>query len=130
MLAGALLIALALLANRLRRDPAGALPSLQVLSPSAGDTVAAGAVVVHFRTGVPIRLGAQGWSAGDLHPHALLDGRELMAAAEDIRPTAGAYRWTLPAVAPGPHTLLLTWAGPGHVTLGDTTGRTLRFHAR
>jgi hypothetical protein len=131
LLAGGALLALGLFADRLRRAPDDArLPALTLVAPAPDDTVDAGPVRVHFQSSEPLRLGSMGWVAGDLHPHILLDGRELMAAAADIRETPDGYEWLLPAVAPGPHTLLLAWAASHHGTVGDTAGRTIRFHSR
>lgn len=131
LLAGGALLALGLFADRLRRAPDDTgVPTLTLLAPAPGDTVDAGPVRVLFQSGDPLRLGSMGWVAGDLHPHLLLDGRELMAAPADIRETPDGYRWTLPAVAPGAHTLLLAWAASHHGTVSDTAGRTIRFHSR
>lgn len=131
LLGGGLLLALGLCADRLRRAPDDTgLPALTLIAPAVGDTVDAGPVGVRFQSGEPLRLGSMGWVAGDLHPHILLDGREFMAAAADIREMADGYEWRLPAVAPGAHTLLLAWAASHHGTVGDTAGRTIRFHSR
>jgi hypothetical protein len=131
LLAGGALLALGLFADRLRRAPDDAgLPALTLITPAAEDTVAGGPVRVLFQSGEPLRLGSMGWVADDLHPHILLDGRELMAGASDIRETPDGYEWLLPAVAPGAHTLLLAWAASHHGTVGDTAGRSIRFHSR
>jgi hypothetical protein len=127
--AGALLLGLGMFADRMRSAPEPALPELTLLAPRAGDTVSA-PLAVRFHTPAPLALTSMGWTAGDLHPHILLDGRELMAAAADIESQPDGFRWRLPTLPPGDHTLLLAWAGMHHGTLGDTVGRTIRFHVR
>ncbi|HSJ15072.1 MAG TPA: hypothetical protein VK939_11695 [Longimicrobiales bacterium] len=129
LLAGGLLLGLGLFADRIRGGPERGLPDLLLVAPARGDTVS-GELYVRFQTSAPLALGRMGWAAGDLHPHLLLDGRELMAAAADIEPTPDGFIWRLPTPEPGEHTLLLTWAGTHHGTLGDTVGRTIRFHVR
>ena len=130
LLAGGLLLGLGLFADRVRRAPDRGLPELTLLTPAAEDTLAAGPLELRFRSGAPLELGSMGWVADDLHPHVLLDGVEYMAGPADIMADGDAYRWSLPALEPGTHTLLLAWAGSHHGTLSDTVGQTVRLHVR
>jgi hypothetical protein len=130
LVGGALLLGLGMFADRVRSAPERTLPQLSILAPAAADTLAAGApLTVQFHTDAPLELGPMGWAARDLHPHILLDGVEHMAAAADITALADSntYRWALPVPQPGPHTLLLTWAGSHHGIVGDTIGQTRLF---
>lgn len=129
----ALLLAVALAAALLHsasgRSASGApaqIPALRVLAPAGGDTVR-NPVELRFRTDAPLRAGAAGWTADGLHLHLLIDGREVMPAAADIRRNDRDYAWRLPALAAGPQRLWLTWAGADHRNL-DAPTDTLHLH--
>lgn len=134
LFAGAALLGMGMCTSAIQqRSPRGdvAVPDLMLLAPAPAGIVT-DSLVVRFRTTAPLRLTPHGWAADDLHPHILLDGTEYMAGPGDIRTgdEAGVFSWRLPLPAPGEHTLLLTWAGMHHGTVGDTTGRTIRFISR
>lgn len=126
--AGLIILALGFLA----RTPGGAredrVPAIVVLDPATGDTVR-GTVTVRFRTTDELSLGTQGWTAGELHLHAMVDGVELMPAAADISGADSTFAWRLPPLPPGDRTLYLTWAGRHHGNLRGATD-TVRFHVR
>lgn len=114
LFAAAALLAIAYAGQVASRIRSGNAPQLVVLSPRPGDALN-DSLVVRFRTDAPLELTPHGWAAGDLHPHALIDDTEYMAAAADIRSVgAGEYSWRLPASTAGEHTLRLGWAGPDH----------------
>lgn len=129
LFAGAALLGLGMCTRGLQQRAPQSAPELTLIAPVARDTVS-DSLVVRFRTAAPLALTRHGWAAGDLHPHILLDGTEHMAAAADIRVEGDSFAWRLPAPGPGDHSLLLTWAGMSHGTVGDTTGRRVHFHFR
>lgn len=128
LLAGGALLGLGLCTRRVQQLPtaAAAAPPIELLAPRAGDTVR-GELVLRFRTSAPLALSGHGWMAGDLHPHAILDGRELMAGAGDISARADTFSWRLPLPGLGEHTLLLGWASRSHAMAADTAHQTVRF---
>lgn len=88
-------------------------PSLVVIAPAAGDTVAT-PIELRFIAGDDLALGSMGWASGALHLHAWVDGREVMPTAADIRALEdGTFVWTLP-LAPGNRIVQLRWAGMDH----------------
>jgi hypothetical protein len=95
-------------------------PSLVLVSPSTGDTVAS-PLRLRFTAGDRLALGPMGWASDDLHLHAYVDGREIMPAAADIvAADDGAFEWTL-RLEPGVRRLRLQWAAMDHGAL--TAGR-------
>lgn len=123
LVAGAALLGVSFLAS-LRNSTGDDVPALEILAPTSGDTVE-NPVVLEFRTAVAFGHDpALGWSAGELHLHALIGDREIMPAAADITPGDATFAWRLPPLPPGTHHIRLTWAGRQHGNLSrgsDTT---------
>jgi len=129
LVAGAVLLGASFLASTRSDAPPDALPDLEILTPTSGDTVA-NPISIVFRTPAPLALDpAMGWSAGELHPHAMVNGREIMPAAADIAPADTTFVWRLPRLEPGTHRVHLTWAGRHHGNLSGASN-TLTVHVR
>lgn len=100
---------------------------LTVLRPADGATVP-DSVELIFQTDAPLRNSPMGWMAGSLHLHAVIDGREIMPAAADIREIGtGRYRWTLPPLGEGDHVLRLYWAGLDHRAVPEGASNAVRL---
>ena len=101
---------------------------LHILDPVDGDTLA-NPVMLTFSTPAPLRLEpSMGWSANDMHLHAMADSVEIMPGAADIAPHGDStFRWRLPALPAGTRRIYLTWAGRHH---GNLRGQadTIRVH--
>lgn len=128
LLAGTTILALGWFVDDRQEEQQPGPATFEILAPATGDTLE-NPVAVRFRTEAPLNLGRQGWAAGPLHPHAVVDGAELMAGPNDIFADGVSYVWLLPRLRPGNHALLLTWAGIRHDYLA-TPGDTVRFHVR
>jgi hypothetical protein len=127
LIAGAALIGASFLVGTLADDPPNALPPLHIAAPASGDTLR-DPVTIEFRTPAALALDpAMGWTAGELHLHAMVGGREIMPAAADITARGGLWTWRLPALGSGSHRLYLTWAGRHHGNLAGPTD-TLVIH--
>lgn len=108
-------------------QPAAPAPRLSVVAPAAGALVRE-ALVVEFRSDAELRPQPGGWGVGSHHLHLELDGTEYMPAPTDVeRLPSGAYRWVLPRLDPGEHTLRLFWSGPDHRPLPDGASAPVRF---
>jgi hypothetical protein len=118
--AGALLLAISFFADRRPRGPAPELPPIRMLAPRSGDEVA-NPVTVRFTTPAPLRLSTNGWTAGDLHLHVLIDGVELMSSAVAIQSQSDTFTWRLPPLERGGHRIYLTWAARHHANLAGAT---------
>lgn len=115
--------------NALRPEPGAGAPSLVLIAPADGDTVAS-PVGLRFTAGNELSLGPMGWTSNDLHLHAWLDGTEVMPAAADIRDAGdGTFLWTLDA-EPGARTLQLRWAGMDHGDLDAGASRSIGIIVR
>jgi len=112
-----------------RTDLSLGVPSLVVIEPGAGDTIASPAVI-RFTAGNDLALGGMGWASNDLHLHIYVDGTEIMPAAADIQDAGdGTFLWTLP-VEPGTRTLQLKWAGLDHGDLDVGASREVEVIVR
>lgn len=120
---GILMIGIAVLAigfwmdarrNAAETSAGAALPTITLIEPAPGAVVESPLPVL-FEAPVRLRWVAGGWQAGRLHIHAEVSGSELMPGARDIQPLGeNRYRWTLPPLPAGEHTLRLFWSGPDH----------------
>jgi hypothetical protein len=123
-----LLAGLAYISN-MRRNAPTAAPQLDILAPSANATVDS-PLVIRFTSERDIRLGHNGWAAGNYHLHAHVNGVEHMPAAADLEQSGDQYAWTITAVPPGLIEIRLGWADMRHraVVSGatDTVRATLR----
>lgn len=129
LIAGAVILAAGFFVSRFGGGSHDDVPALTIISPASGDSVA-NPVTVTFRTTDALRLDpAMGWTAGDLHLHAMAGGREIMPGAADIVVTDAAYTWQLPALDAGTQRLYLTWAGRHHGNLRGQTD-TVVVHVR
>lgn len=132
LLAGLAILALGFWVNARggdERDVAERL-AITLLSPAAGDTVAS-RPVLRFETRARLRPAPEGWRAGRLHIHAVVDGVEHMPTAADLRQIGmNRYEWRLPAFAPGPHRAFLQWSGPGHEPITTGASRAVEFIVR
>lgn len=107
-----------------------AAPVLELLRPVSGASVE-GPLRIEFRLPVPLELAPDGWGAADLHLHLELDGREYMPSPRDIQPLGGSeYRWSMPALPAGEHTLRLFWAGPDHAAMEEGASERVTVSAR
>ena len=129
--AGALILTLGFcLGGRNGENAAGGVPPLHIEEPADGDTLA-NPVVVTFNTPGALRLhAAHGWTAGELHLHAMADSVEIMPGAADITAAGeNRWRWRLPALDTGEHRFYLTWAGRHHGNLAGVAD-TIRIFVR
>lgn len=94
------------------------VPSLTLVTPVHGATVGT-PLDLHFRSEEEISPRAGGWGTESLHLHLSLDGREFMPGAGDLRRDAAGYRWTVPGVPAGEHTVQLYWADLDHQRLEE-----------
>lgn len=107
-----------------------AAPTLQIVSPSEGDSIR-GPLTVVFRVPGEMEMQPGGWGIGDRHLHLELDGVELMPAAADIeRLGEGEYRWTVGMPTTGSHTLRLLWSGLDHRPIEETATAPVRVEVR
>ena len=120
LIAGALLLAISFFADRHPRSRTPELPSIRILAPRSGEDVI-NPVTVRFTTPAPLRLSTNGWTAGDLHLHAMIDGVELMSSAVAIQMQRDTFTWQLPPLETGAHRIYLTWAARQHANLAGTT---------
>lgn len=105
------------------------IPALQIVTPDDGAEVW-GPLRIEFRSSRVVEHGSGGWGVDDLHIHLDIDGRSFMPASRDIeRISDGEYRWSLPALPPGAHTLRLYWSGPDHRALEDGGSEPVRVNA-
>ena len=95
-----------------------AVAPLHILEPGDGDTLA-NPVTLTFRTPAPLHVHpSMGWTANDMHLHAMADSVEIMPAAADIAPRGDSiFHWRLPTLPAGTHRIHLTWAGRHHGNL-------------
>jgi hypothetical protein len=114
LIAGLVVLAIGLWLGRRPVGPAEGLLQIELVRPSAGDTVV-GNARIEFRTKARLTKAPEGWRAGRLHLHALVDGVELMPGAADItRIGDGAFVWQLPQLRAGEHEIALRWSAPDH----------------
>jgi hypothetical protein len=108
--------------------PSHEIAPLHIHTPADGDTLA-NPVTLVFSTPAPLELDpSMGWTAHDMHLHAMADSVEIMPAAADIAPRGDSvFHWRLPALPAGPHRIHLTWAGRHHGNLRGTAD-TIRVH--
>jgi hypothetical protein len=126
LIAGAIILAIGFLVPGPTGAPDDRVPPIRVLAPADGDTLQ-GPVTVRFRTTSELSLKQEGWTAGELHLHAMVDELEIMPAAADVAGSDSVFEWRLPALEPGDRRLYLTWAGRHHGNLRGVTD-TIRFH--
>jgi hypothetical protein len=116
------------------REPrVAAMPEARalVLYEPAGGTLVERPVDLLFRTSAPLRLERQGWVAGDLHVHAMIDGVAHMPGAADIQELGpGRFRYRLSGVGAGTRTVQLVWAGRDHVESGAGASAPVTFQVR
>jgi hypothetical protein len=117
LVAGAVILGASFFVSTRRDDASDDIPTLTIAAPASGDTVE-NPVTVVFRTPGALTFDpAMGWTAGDLHLHAMVGGLEIMPAAADIAAADSVYTWRLPTLDTGTHRLYLTWAGRHHGNL-------------
>lgn len=120
LIAGAAVLLLGLWFGRdgIGGTPGRMVPQITLVEPGPGAVADAGVRVVFETRGLV--EAPEGWRAGRLHLHAVLDGVELMPAAADIEPLGeGRYAWRLAPLAAGAHTIQLRWSGPDHAPLAE-----------
>jgi hypothetical protein len=129
LIAGAVILGASFFVSTLPDTSWDGVPPLTISSPASGDSVT-NPVTVTFRTTDALELDpGLGWTAGDLHLHAMAGSREIMPAATDITAADSVFMWRLPDLDTGTHGLYLTWAGRHHGNLRGTTD-TLVIHVR
>src|SRR5688572_4879155 len=104
LVAGAVILGLGFCLGGNGDGGTGAIAPLRILSPADGDTLA-NPVLLSFSTPAPLRLEpSAGWTANDMHLHAMADSVEIMPAAADIAPQGDStFRWRLPRLDAGTH---------------------------
>lgn len=128
--AGLVILAIGFIAGLLRRGAPDDVAPIRILAPASGDSVSA-PLLLRFRTPAPLHLDPrQGWMAGDLHLHLVIDGQDVMPAAGDIAAVpGGAWTWQVRGLDAGTRRIFLTWAGRDHrAAAGDTD--TIYIHVR
>jgi hypothetical protein len=117
LIAGAVILGASFFVSTLPDTAYDGVPPITISSPASGDSVT-NPVTVSFRTTDALRLDpGMGWTAGDLHLHAMAGSREIMPAAADVVQTDSTFKWRLPHLDSGSHRLYLTWAGRHHGNL-------------
>jgi hypothetical protein len=93
-------------------------PPIQLLAPAPG-TAVAGPFAISFRVeNATLALTPNGWGIPGMHLHIEVDGTSFMPAASDVAAQSdGSYRWTFPALDPGPHTIRLYWSDMNHAAI-------------
>jgi hypothetical protein len=127
-LTAALLIGLGYLTSS-RRSAAPRAQPVEILAPADQATVDSPLVVL-FVTREPLALHPTGWGTDDLHLHARVAGVEYMPAAAEIVQTDSVFRWTLPSVPRGSHTIQLGWADLRHRELSAGKSRQINVTIR
>lgn len=120
-LVGAILLVIGLITGRgsPSAPPASPPDTLTIVTPTDSAAVPA-PLAITFATRAPLRVGPMGWQAAGYHLHALVDGKQVMPGAMDIRALGqDQYRWTLKDVPAGDHTLRLVWARPDHRSIPE-----------
>jgi len=118
--AAAVLLALFFLVRGGARDGDGAAaaPTLAILAPATG-TEHPQPLAVRFDAGTEVTGSGLDPAAGR-HVHARVDASELMPGPADVQPLGGTrYRWTLPRLPAGTHTVTLYWADAAHRPLAE-----------
>jgi hypothetical protein len=130
LIVGAMILGASFFVSMLGDDVAyDDVPAVRILEPATGDSVT-NPVTLTFSTPADLRFDpAMGWSAGDLHPHVMAGGQELMPAAADIAGQDSVWTWSLPRLRPGTQQIYLTWAGRQHRNLRGQTD-TILIHVR
>ncbi|HYW05751.1 MAG TPA: hypothetical protein VE913_02280 [Longimicrobium sp.] len=92
-------------------------PALTLVEPRDGAEVS-GPLAVVFDAGVALEAGPMGPHSDGRHVHLRVAGTELMAGTADVKPAGGTrYRWTVPTLPAGEHTLQLLWSDAAHKPL-------------
>lgn len=106
------------------------IPTLGMIAPVQGATVS-GPLVVDFSSTRELEQGPGGWGVETLHIHLDINGQSFMPAPQDVvRSPNGLYRWTLPALSAGEHSLRLYWAGPDHREVADGSTEAIQVRVR
>jgi hypothetical protein len=94
------------------------VPTLRLLEPAAGAAVGQPLTLV-FDAGIPLTADG-GNRDGSLHVHVRVGATELMSGPGSLQPLGGTrYRWALPALPPGDHTVRLYWSDDRHRVIED-----------
>ncbi len=118
LLGGFLLVLVSMLAQKLQNAPPRTIPAFQFASDNPPVT---NPITVRFVTSASLTLSDQGWTAGDLHPHVLVDANMVMPVGSDIAPISrDTFSLRLPHLTPGTHAVRIFWADGSHRPLGDT----------
>lgn len=104
-------------------------PQLRLLTPRAGDTLSAGALVVTFDAGAELSPQKGGMGAHGHHLHLAVDTVSLMAGPADLEHVEGTrYRWTTSLAAPGDRRVRLYWSDVLHRPLRSGSSRGADVH--
>jgi hypothetical protein len=125
LVGGFALVTVSMLAQKFRNAPVRQVPLIRI----TGDSLSvANPATIRFMTTAPLTSSAQGWMAGDLHPHALIDQQVIMPMGPDIvNIAADTFALTLPRLDAGFHHLRLYWADAAHKAVGDSAHVVLRI---
>jgi hypothetical protein len=126
LLAGAILLGVSFFAQVLRNAPPVTAPVLRIVDSSQP----ADRGRLRFVTPAQLTATPMGWTAGDLHLHALVDTTLLMPGpAQLAHVAADTFAWTLPPMSPGTHVVQLFWADLSHRAAGDSVRLSIHVDA-
>jgi hypothetical protein len=117
---GLAILLVSFVANTLQKQPRKSGPPIVIVGP--GNKAVSNPAIITFVTSAPLQKTAQGWSAGDLHPHAIIDSTTMMMPMPgDIRPVQGdTFKMTLGNLPIGRHSIMMFWANAAHIGVGDS----------
>jgi hypothetical protein len=119
LIGGAALLGVSLFAYVVRQRVPERAPAIRFIRQADGAGMRDSEI--WFVTDAQLHSTSQGWMAGDLHPHALIDNTMIMPMQNDIRAVGGDTFALHPGrLMNGSHTIRLFWADGAHVATGDT----------
>lgn len=126
LVGGFLLVTVSMLAQKFRTGAGGKTPGIQVVD---GDSISVtNPASIRFVTNANLAAGPNGWAAGKLHPHALVDSVVLMPAGNEITRLPGdTFSLTLPRLDPGTHQVRIFWADASHQPTGKSAQVTVHI---
>lgn len=106
-----------------------AVPVLELIEPAA-DGAREQPVTLTFDAGAALSPDGSD-AAGKRHLHARIGPSELMPSPGDVRPVEGTrYRWTLPRLPAGTHSLRLYWSDEMHRPIAEGASDSVAVQVR